>query len=218
MSKKSIHRSDFSEAIVNSLMMFLFMIVFSMIGFIFVFIDLGSWVDLLIGVAFLVPLSYIYFYTGKQEGLREFKRLNGVSVEDAKRGGVRVPNVFKGLIYVVPFIAITLLFAALCWILDVQWLKVAAFIIFMPATMIGKTFGLVTFPHTEYELDDAGKVVATNVGGETLGSNVFIVLAVFAVVASLVFWLSYISQIRKSRDSFNSFMSEIIENDKMRNK
>ena len=88
----------------------------------------------------------------------------------------------------------------------------------MPATMIGKTFGLVTFPHTEYETDDAGKVVATNVVGETLGSNVFIVLAVFAVVASLVFWLSYILQIRKSRDSFNSFMSEIIENDKMRNK
>ena len=43
-------------------------------------------------------------------------------------------------------------------------------------------------------------------------------LIVFAVIACLIFWLAYVLQIRKSRDSFNSFMSEIIENDKMRNR
>lgn len=218
MSKKSLHRSDFAESIVNSLMMILFMSVFSIIGIIFIFADIGFLVDLLIGVAFMIPLMYIYFYTGGQEGKREFKRLNGVSVEKALSGGVRVPNVFKGLLYVVPFAVITLVSAALCWGLNIQWLKVALLMIYMPAAMIGKACGLVTFPHEVKTFDDEGKVIAKEIVGETLGSNVFIVLAVFVLISCAVFWLSYALQIRKSRDSFNSFMSEIVENDKLRNR
>ena len=68
MFNKNVHRSDFKEAIINSLMMFLFMIVFSIIGVFFIFTKIGGLLDLLIGVAFTVPLMYIYFYTGGQEG------------------------------------------------------------------------------------------------------------------------------------------------------
>lgn len=218
MFNKNVHRSDFKEAIINSLMMFLFMIVFSIIGVFFIFTRIGSLWDLLIGVAFTVPLMYIYFYTGGQEGKREFKKLNGVSVEKAKEGGVRVPSIFKGLLYVAPYAAITGALAVLCWVTDIQWLKVVALIVYMPAAMLGKALGLITFPHSEPIKDDAGNVVATTIVGETVGSNVFIVLIVFAAIACLIFWLAYVLQIRKSRDSFNSFMSEIIENDKMRNR
>lgn len=218
MFNKNVHRSDFKEAIINSLMMFLFMIVFSIIGVFFIFTKIGGLWDLLIGVAFTVPLMYIYFYTGGQEGKREFKKLNGVSVEKAKEGGVRVPSIFKGLLYVAPYAAITGALAVLCWVTDIQWLKVVALIVYMPAAMLGKALGLITFPHSEPIKDDAGNVVATTIVGETVGSNVFIVLIVFAVIACLIFWLAYVLQIRKSRDSFNSFMSEIIENDKMRNR
>ena len=111
MFNKNVHRSDFKEAIINSLMMFLFMIVFSIIGVFFIFTRIGGLWDLLIGVAFTVPLMYIYFYTGGQEGKREFKKLNGVSVEKAKEGGVRVPSIFKGLLYVAPYAAITVALA-----------------------------------------------------------------------------------------------------------
>lgn len=218
MFNKNVHRSDFKEAIINSLMMFLFMIVFSIIGVFFIFTKIGGLWDLLIGVAFTVPLMYIYFYTGGQEGKREFKKLNGVSAEKAKEGGVRVPSIFKGLLYVAPYAAITVALAVLCWVTDIQWLKVVALIVYMPAAMLGKALGLITFPHSEPIKDDAGNVVATTIVGETVGSNVFIVLIVFAVIACLIFWLAYVLQIRKSRDSFNSFMSEIIENDKMRNR
>lgn len=218
MFNKNVHRSDFKEAIINSLMMFLFMIVFSIIGVFFIFTKIGGLLDLLIGVAFTVPLMYIYFYTGGQEGKREFKKLNGVSVEKAKEGGVRVPSIFKGLLYVAPYAAITVALAVLCWVTDIQWLKVVALIVYMPAAMLGKALGLITFPRSEPIKDDAGNVVATTIVGETVGSNVFIVLIVFAVIACLIFWLAYVLQIRKSRDSFNSFMSEIIENDKMRNR
>lgn len=218
MFNKNVHRSDFKEAIINSLMMFLFMIVFSIIGVFFIFTKIGGLWDLLIGVAFTVPLMYIYFYTGGQEGKREFKKLNGVSVEKAKEGGVRVPSIFKGLLYVAPYAAITVALAVLCWVTDIQWLKVVALIVYMPAAMLGKALGLITFPHSEPIKDDAGNVVATTIVGETVGSNVFIVLIVFAAIACLIFWLAYVLQIRKSRDSFNSFMSEIIENDKMRNR
>lgn len=218
MFNKNVHRSDFKEAIINSLMMFLFMIVFSIIGVFFIFTRIGGLLDLLIGVAFTVPLMYIYFYTGGQEGKREFKKLNGVSVEKAKEGGVRVPSIFKGLLYVAPYAAITVALAVLCWVTDIQWLKVVALIVYMPAAMLGKALGLITFPHSEPIKDDAGNVVATTIVGETVGSNVFIVLIAFAVIACLIFWLAYVLQIRKSRDSFNSFMSEIIENDKMRNR
>ena len=161
---------------------------------------------------------YIYFYTGGQEGKREFKKLNGVSVEAARKGGVRVPNVFKGLLYVVPYAAITIVLAILCWVTDIQWLKVIALIVFMPAAMLGKALGLISFPQSVPVRDDAGNIIATKIVGETIGSHVFIVLVVFAVIACLIFWLSYVLQIRKSRDSFNSFMSEIVENDKMRNR
>ena len=218
MFNKNVHRSDFKEAIINSLMMFLFMIVFSIIGVFFIFTKIGGLLDLLIGVAFTVPLMYIYFYTGGQECKREFKKLNGVSVEKAIEGGVRVPSIFKGFLYVAPYAAITVVLAVLCWVTDIQWLKVVALIVYMPAAMLGKALGLITFPHSEPIKDDAGNVVATTIVGETVGSNVFIVLIVFAVIACLIFWLAYVLQIRKSRDSFNSFMSEIIENDKMRNR
>ena len=120
--------------------------------------------------------------------------------------------------YVAPYAAITVALAVLCWVTDIQWLKVVALIVYMPAAMLGKALGLITFPHSEPIKDDAGNVVATTIVGETVGSNVFIVLIVFAVIACLIFWLAYVLQIRKSRDSFNSFMSEIIENDKMRNR
>lgn len=218
MFNKNVHRSDFKEAIINSLMMFLFMIVFSIIGVFFIFTEIGGLLDLIIGVAFTVPLMYIYFYTGGQEGKREFKKLNGVSVEAARKGGVRVPNVFKGFLYVVPYAVITVVLAVLCWVTDVQWLKIASLAVFMPAAMLGKALGLISFPQSVPVRDDAGNIIATKIVGETIGSHVFIVLVVFAVIACLIFWLSYVLQIRKSRDSFNSFMSEIVENDKMRNR
>ena len=53
MFNKNVHRSDFKEAIINSLMMFLFMIVFSIIGVFFIFTRIGGLLDLLIGVAFI---------------------------------------------------------------------------------------------------------------------------------------------------------------------
>lgn len=45
MFNKNVHRSDFKEAIINSLMMLLFMIVFSIIGVFFIFTKIGGLLD-----------------------------------------------------------------------------------------------------------------------------------------------------------------------------
>lgn len=215
MSNKSIHRSDLAESLINSGCFFLFMLVFSVIGVFFMFADMDDWLEFIIGIAFTVPIMMVYFYTGGQEGMREFKKLNGFSIDKAKRGGVIVPNVFKGFLYVVPYALVSLVFAALCWAIDSQVLKVLLLIVFMPAAMIGQSAGLIEYPR-EIVYDKGLETEYTVLEGATSGANVFIVILLFVLTACIVFWIAYIIKIRKSKNSFNSFLTEIVDNDKFR--
>lgn len=215
MLNKSIHRSDFAESLINSGYLFLFMLVFSVIGVFFMFANMDDWLEFIIGMAFTIPIMMIYFYTGGQEGTREFKKLNGFSVDRAKSGGVIVPNVFKGLLYVVPYALVSIVFAALCWLIDNQVLKVLLLIVFMPAAMLGQSAGLIDYPH-EVVYDKGLETEYKVLEGTTSGANVFIVILVFVLVACIIFWIAYIIKINKSKSSFNSFLTEIVDNDKFR--
>ena len=68
MSKKSLHRSDCAESFVNSGFMFLYMLIFSVLGFFFMFGNLNPWIELFIGIAFTVPIMILYFHAGGEEG------------------------------------------------------------------------------------------------------------------------------------------------------
>ena len=71
MFNKNVHRSDFKEAIINSLMMFLFMIVFSIIGVFFIFTRIGGLLDLLIGVAGAVVIRLVIY--SKQKNAKKYR-------------------------------------------------------------------------------------------------------------------------------------------------
>lgn len=215
MSNKSIHRSDFAEAMINSGFMFLFMFIFSIIGVFFMFAQMNPLLEFFIGLAFSVPVMMIYFYTGGQEGAREFKKLNGFSVERAKKGGVLIPNIFKGLLYVLPYSVISVAAAGLCWITDNQIVKIIMLIIFMPASMFGQAMGLIDYPH-EVIYDKGLETEYKVIEGATLGSGVFIVITVFVIISCLIFWAAYVRKIRQSKNSFNSFMTEIVDNEKFK--
>ena len=217
MSKKSIHRSDFAETMVNSGFMFLYMLIFSVLGVFFMFGGLNPWIELFIGLAFAVPVMIIYFYLGGQEGAREFKRLNGISADSAKLGAVKVPNIAKGLLYVLPYAVFSLLIAAVCWIADNQVFKVILLMIFMPAAILGQATGVIVYPR-EVVYDKGLETEYTVIEGATSGLSVFAVIAVFVVISCAVFLAAYARKIRQSRDTFNSFMSEIVMNEKFRNR
>lgn len=217
MSKKSIHRSDFAETMVNSGFMFLYMLIFSVLGVFFMFGGLNPWIELFIGLAFAVPVMIIYFYLGGQEGAREFKRLNGISADSAKSGAVKVPNIAKGLLYVLPYAVFSLLIAAVCWIADNQVFKVILLMIFMPAAILGQATGVIVYPR-EVVYDKGLETEYTVIEGATSGLSVFAVIAVFVVISCAVFLAAYARKIRQSRDTFNSFMSEIVMNEKFWNR
>ena len=217
MSKKSLHRSDCAESFVNSGFMFLYMLIFSVLGFFFMFGNLNPWIELFIGIAFTVPIMILYFHAGGEEGAREFKRLNAITGEQAKTGCKKAPNPFKGIIYVLPYLLLSLLMSALCWAVDNQIFKVFLLVVFMPAAILGQATGLIVYPQ-EVVYDKGLETEYTVIEGTTSGLNVFIVVAVFAIIACMVFMIAYIRKIRQSKDTFNSFMTEIVMNDKFRNK
>ena len=154
---------------------------------------------------------------GGQEGAREFKRLNGISADSAKSGAVKVPNIAKGLLYVLPYAVFSLLIAAVCWIADNQVFKVILLMIFMPAAILGQATGVIVYPR-EVVYDKGLETEYTVIEGATSGLSVFAVIAVFVVISCVVFLAAYARKIRQSRDTFNSFMSEIVMNEKFRNR
>ncbi len=217
MADKSIQKSDWKEAFVNSGLMFLYMMVFSVLGFVFMFSQgISDWLQLLIGLCFSVPTIMLYFYQGTQEGKREFKKLNGNRLESAKKTGAIVPNVFKGLLYVLPYLSLTLFVSGVAWISDSQTLKFIVLVVFMPAAILGQSFGIITFPHQE-TLNPGTVDEVTAIVGTTSGSMCFTVVCVFAVLSALVFWIAYVREINKSKEQFVSFVTEITINDKFRN-
>lgn len=217
MTDKSIHRSDLKEAFVNSGFMFLYMMIFSVLGFVFMFLQgISDWIQLLIGLCFSLPILMLYFYQGSQEGSREFKKLNGNRLADAKKTGAITPNIFKGLLYVLPYLISTLIFAGLAWITDLQPLKFVVLVIFMPAAILGQAFGIITFPR-QVTVNPGTVDETTKMVGATSGPMCFTVVCVFALLSALAFWIAYIRKINESKEQFVSFVTEITVNDKFRN-
>ena len=116
-----------------------------------------------------------------------------------------------------PYLLLSLLMSALCWAVDNQIFKVFLLVVFMPAAILGQATGLIVYPQ-EVVYDKGLETEYTVIEGTTSGLNVFIVVAVFAIIACMVFMIAYIRKIRQSKDTFNSFMTEIVMNDKFRNK
>lgn len=219
MIDKSMNRTDWQEAFVNSGFMFLFMLIFSILGIIFIYVDkVYDWVQLLIGLGFSVPIMMIYYYNGSKSGAREFKRMNGSKLEDARRSGAFTPNLCKGLMYVLPYAGFSLLVAALSWAVNNQAFKMIVLFIFMPATVIGQSLGLIDFPRSVVHDSGLETEYVEIVGDMTSGAMVFTVVTAFVLVACLVYWIAYIRKIAQSKSQFSSFVTEIAENEKFRRK
>ena len=89
--------------------------------------------------------------------------------------------------------------------------------IFMPAAILGQATGVIVYPR-EVVYDKGLETEYTVIEGATSGLSVFAVIAVFVVISCAVFLAAYARKIRQSRDTFNSFMSEIVMNEKFRNR
>jgi len=207
-SYKSIQRSDLKESFVVSGVMYVYALIFAMFGAFFIYVPVEGLIHFLLGVAFMAPVLIVYFFEGMKSGDREFKKLNYKKLNNSERENIRQVSLFKAWIYVIPFLCVAVVLALLAFITDVQIIKLATAVIFLPATKMCQSFNLLPIYNSASE-------VATD---WTLNGGVVLVMVlIYALICALTFWIGYLKKVRDAKDQFSAFITEIVENDRYRN-
>ena len=212
ISYKSIHRSDKKESFVVSGIMYVYQILFALFGFVFIYMDnVGGIIHFIVGLAFLGPTLFIYFYEGMKEGDREFKKLNYKKLNTLERGNLKKVSYYKGILYVIPYVAVGVLLALIILITDVQVIKMITLWLYLPATKMGQAFNWIGFVS---QTDKATKI--TTYTWFLDKGVVFGIIVGYVLICALIFWLGYMKKVHEARDQFSAFITEIVENDRYR--
>lgn len=76
MEQKKKERKPIVTYLISSAKMYLYTLIFTFVGFVFVATDLNRILVLVMGIVFIAPVVILNFVSGKKEGEKEYKRLN----------------------------------------------------------------------------------------------------------------------------------------------
>lgn len=123
----------------------MYSVMFSIFGIIFILDQIPGFVKILLGIVFIAPAVIVEFQKGKFSGEKEYKLKNKSILSDIHSNKTIKINIFKSLLYVLPFVVSALLFTVLGIVLKQQWLQGAMLLIFLPMTLVFTGAGLVKF-------------------------------------------------------------------------
>ena len=180
-------RSLLKDAFVTSGTILLYSLTFTLIGAIFIFApEMDAVWRLIVGIFFFLPMSILFFYTGKKKANEQFMKSNRKFSETAS---VKRISPFFGLIFLLPFICLvlilpiignlfsvilfqtiglailpstTLCFICFGWIsmVKLSWLSLVSVVVFL---VINLSFYVLGFMMKEKELAENYRYLANEV-------------------------------------------------------
>ena len=161
------------ESLINCGSMYLFTVIFSIFGIIFLMPTIPAIAKILLGIVFIAPVCIVQFTKGKNAGEKEYKLKNRTTLSDIQ--SIAKVNPFKSLVLVAPFLGSSILLTVIAVAAKAKWLEGIMLVLFAPVTMIFQGIGLIDF------------------SGENPQVTWFSVLAisVFAVVVSIAYVAGY---------------------------
>lgn len=193
MDKKS-KKGIFANIIFNSLWLFGFCLVIMFFSLMFFVGDMNEILRFILGVVFCLPLFVLFYGRGNIIATKEFA-LRNVAISPDKTTEINKVPFWSGLVMVLPFIAINLIFVLLGNITGIYPLQNVSLYICLPATMCFKALGIIT----------------------TLNSaNWYAVLAVgvFLLLTCGMYFLGFFKTLADKERSFKEMLNEVKFNTK----
>lgn len=184
-------RKPVVEYLLSSGGMYLYTIIFSIFGVIFIIDQVPGFVKILIGIAFTAPVAIVEFQKGKNAGEKEYKLKNKSILSDIHSQRIININLFKSVLHVLPFLISSVLLTVIGVAVSQQWLQGAMLMIFIPMTLIFMGAGLLKL--------DVGFISWLSV----------VSVAVFAVIISAAFIAGYIYGVNALKGRSTEIVNEI---------
>lgn len=154
-------------------------VVFAFFGFIFFAETIPNWVQILLSFVFWIPVILFTYKMGESAAGRDFKiRYQDIDA-DKKDKTVVEPDLFKGVLYVLPAFVLPVLIALIAEIAKVQLIQGIAAFFAMPITLFCMGTGLVSI--------------------DVLTWGVFVIVLIYALSYSAAYIVGYILASKKER-------------------
>lgn len=180
------------DALANCGSMYLFTIIFSIFGVIFIMPQIPAVAKIILGIVFAIPIGIVQFTKGKSAGEKEYKLKNRTTLSDIHTQRINNVNPFKSLVLVAPFVGSAILLTVIAVAAKAKWLQGIMLIIFIPVTLIFQGAGLIV-------LDETGTVTWYSV----------VAVAIFTVVVSLAYVAGYFFGVYSLKKRSSELINEI---------
>lgn len=180
------------DALANCGSMYLFTIIFSIFGVIFIMPQIPAVAKLILGIVFAIPVGIVQFTKGKSAGEKEYKLKNRTTLSDIHTQRINNVNPFKSLVLVAPFVGSAILLTVIAVAVKAKWLQGIMLIIFIPITLVFQGAGLIV-------LDETGTVTWYSV----------LAVAIFTVAVSLAYVAGYFFGVYSLKKRSSELINEI---------
>lgn len=180
------------DALANCGSMYLFTIIFSIFGVIFIMPQIPAVAKIILGIVFAIPIGIVQFTKGKSAGEKEYKLKNRTTLSDIHTQRINNVNPFKSLVLVAPFVGSAILLTVIAVVAKAKWLQGIMLILFIPVTLIFQGAGLIV-------LDETGTVTWYSV----------VAVAIFTVVVSLAYVAGYFFGVYSLKKRSSELINEI---------
>lgn len=136
------------DALANCGSMYLFTIIFSIFGIIFIIPQIPAAAKIALGIVFAIPVGIVQFTKGRNAGEKEYKLRNRTTLSDIHSQKINKVNPFKSLILVTPFLVSAILLSVIAVAAKAKWLQGIMLLVFIPTTLIFQGAGLIALDET----------------------------------------------------------------------
>ena len=143
MEQKKKERKPIVTYLLSSAKMYLYTLIFTFVGFVFVAADLNRIVVLIMGIVFIAPVIILNYVSGKKEGETEYKKLNKSLLTDVHKQTHFKVKTIKSVYHVLGFFVLSLVLILVAELCRWQSLQGAMLILFTPTTLIFKACGIL---------------------------------------------------------------------------
>ena len=180
------------DALANCGSMYLFTVIFSIFGVIFIMPQIPAVAKLILGIVFAIPVGIVQFTKGKSAGEKEYKLKNRTTLSDIHTQRINNVNPFKSLVLIAPFGFSAIILTVIAVAAKAKWLQGIMLIIFIPITLVFQGAGLIV-------LDETGTVTWYSV----------VAVAIFTVAVSLAYVAGYFVGVYSLKKRSSELINEI---------
>lgn len=141
--QKLVERKPIVEYLLSSGGMYVYTVVFSIFGVIFIIDAIPGWAKILLGIVFLAPVIILNFHRGKTSGEKAYKLKNKTILSDIHSQKITYVNPFVSILHTLPYFLSAILLTVLGVAAKQQWLQGIMQLLFIPSTLIFMGSGIM---------------------------------------------------------------------------